>query len=225
MFIVKKSMILVLAAVVVFGLSFGIYGQLEYGVNASMPTIVIDAGHGGIDAGVLGIETGTKESEINLAVSKYLRGYFTDAGFNTVLTRKTQGGLYGLPTSGFKSRDMKARKKIIEECNADMVISVHQNYFSNKSRRGAQVFYDASSECGKKLALCIQSCLNDMEGNAGEHAPLAGDYFMLKCTESPSVIVECGFLSNAEDEALLITSRYQKLIAYTIFKGAISYYA
>lgn len=225
MFAAKKSIIIALAAVVVFGISIGVYGQLEYGVNAAMPTVVIDAGHGGIDAGVVGINTGTKESEINLAVSKYLRGYFTDAGFNTVLTRKTQGGLYGLPTSGFKSRDMKTRKKIIEESNADMVISVHQNYFSNKSRRGAQVFYDGGSESGQKLAQCIQKYLNEMEGNAGNFSPLAGDYYMLKCTESPSVIVECGFLSNAEDEALLITSEYQKLVAYTIFKGAVSYYA
>ena len=122
-------------------------------------------------------------------------------------------------------RDMKKRKEIIEQYKADMVISVHQNFCPLPSRRGGQVFYDKSSECGKALAELIQSAFNDMEECVKKNTPLVGDYYMLKCTENPSVIVECGFLSNAEDEALLTSTEYQKKLAYAIFKGAVSYYS
>ena len=173
--------------------------------------------------GVRGVNSSTKESDINFAIAVYLRGYFTDAGFKVVMTRKNQGGLYGLATSGFKMRDMKKRKQIIEESNADMVISVHQNFCPIPSRRGGQVFYDGSSECGKQLAESIQNSINGMEQAVRQSSALTGDYYMLKCTESPSVIVECGFLSNTEDEALLISKDYQKSIAFAIFKGAVAY--
>ena len=188
-------------------------------------TVVIDAGHGGIDAGVLGISTKTKESEINLYIAKYLRGYFADAGFNAVLTRTTQGGLYGTTTKGFKMRDMKKRKEIIEKNNADMVISIHQNFCPIPSRRGATVFFDKGSESGKAFAESIQNSLNKMDECVTKNSPLVGDYYMLKCTSNPSALVECGFLSNAQDEALLVTAEYQKAIAYAIFKGALSFFS
>ncbi len=226
---VKRSFLIALACIILFGAGTGVC----VGVAASsltteatnMPTIVIDPGHGGVDAGVLGINTKTKESNINLAVSKYLRGYFTDAGFNCIMTRTTQGGLYGTATSGFKMRDMTKRKQIIQDNNADMVISVHQNYCPLPSRRGGIVFYDADSECGMQLAISIQNQLNSMETCVRQSSALTGDYYMLKCTDSPSVIVECGFLSNAEDEKLLIDESYQKAVAYAIFKGAVGYYS
>lgn len=222
----KKSIFitlaLLLAAGVILGVSMGAAAKSAY--SAGERVIVIDAGHGGIDAGVLGVNTSVKESDINLSIAKQLKGYFSGAGFCAVLTRKNNGGLYGLATSGFKMRDMKKRKEIIQTNNADMVISVHQNFCPIPSRRGATVFYDKSSECGVNLARDIQSCLNDMEECVKKSEALAGDYYMLKCTENPSVIVECGFLSNGDDEKLLITEEYQKKIAYAIFKGAIKYY-
>lgn len=224
--ICKKSIFIVLAAVILAGAVIGLFaGTAAASSHGGSLTVVIDAGHGGVDAGVRGIATDIKESEINLAISRYLRGYFVDAGFNVVMTRKTQGGLYGTSTSGFKMRDMKKRKEIIENAAADMVISVHQNFCPIPSRRGATVFFNPASECGTELADCIQSSLNSMENCVKQNTALAGDYYMLKCTDSPSVIVECGFLSNADDEALLITGEYQKSIAYAIFKGAVAYYA
>ena len=119
---------------------------------------------------------------------------------------------------------MKKRKQIIEENNADLVISVHQNKCPYPSRRGGTVFFDKNSESGKKLANCIQASLNQMDECAKKNEALVGDYYMLKCTPNPSVIVECGFLSNPDDEKLLISEEYQKNIAYAIFKGAVSYY-
>ena len=226
LFIFKKSAFIIIAAIILSGTVIGICAGAA--VKASSyhdggKTIVIDAGHGGIDAGVRGITTETKESDINLSIAKYLRGYFVDAGFNVVMTRTTQGGLYGTTAKGFKMRDMIKRKEAIEKCNADMVISVHQNFCPIPSKRGGTVFFNPDSDCGKVLAQTIQNSLNKMEESSVSNSVLAGDYYMLKCTPNPSVIVECGFLSNTEDEKLLISDDYRKKIAYAIFKGAVAY--
>ena len=224
---IKKSLFVFAAAVVGIGAIIGLTcGSAAASVSsAGEKVIVIDAGHGGIDAGVLGVKTGEKESDINLAIAKQLKGYFTDAGFTVVMTRKTNAGLYGSANSGFKMRDMKKRKQIIEDCKADIVISVHQNSCPIPSRRGGTVFFDKSSKSGKALADAIQAELNSLEECVKKNDALAGDYYMLKCTDNPSVIVECGFLTNAEDDRLLNTEEYRDKVAYAIFKGAISSFA
>lgn len=225
--VLKKSIIItvlaIIFAIVAIGVCAGALAVTAFKSEGDR-VIVIDAGHGGIDAGVVGRVTDVKESDINLAIAKQLKSYFSEAGFTVVMTRTSNGGLYGLPNSGFKMRDMKKRKQIIEESSADMVISVHQNSCPLESRRGGQVFFNPDSECGKALADCIQSSLNNMEECVKKSSALAGDYYMLKCTENPSVIVECGFLTNGEDEKLLSSPDYQKSVAYAIFKGAVSYY-
>ena len=225
--IAKKRVLIVAAVIILLGAILGVccgVGVSFATFNQGEKVIVIDAGHGGIDAGVRGVSTSTKESDINLAISRQLKSYFISAGFKVVMTRTNNGGLYGSSTSGFKKRDMQKRKEIIEECNADMVISVHQNFCPIPSRRGGTVFFDKSSEVGRELAACIQNSLNNMEECVSKNTALTGDYFMLKCTKSPSVIVECGFLSNGEDDKLLNSEEYQKKIAYAIFKGAVSFY-
>ena len=226
MFTLKKSAAALFAAIILFSAAAGALckGIAEASVSYA-PVIVLDAGHGGIDAGVRGKKSGIKESDINLAITYELKSCFESAGFCVVLTRKSQAGLYGLPTKGFKLRDMQKRRDIIQECGADMVISVHQNFYSDTSRRGAQVFFNKESQSGKQLAVCIQQSLNSMEGAAEKNSPLIGDYYMLECTDSPSVIVECGFLSNESDEALLSDEEYRTQIAYAIFAGAVSYYS
>lgn len=226
MFTVKRGAAALAIAIIILSCAAGALCEgIAYAATYSAPVIVIDAGHGGIDAGVRGKTSGVKESDINLAIAYELREYFLDAGFSAVLTRKSQAGLYGVPTKGFKRRDMQSRRDVIISSGADMVISVHQNFYSDSSRRGAQVFFDNDSESGKKLAVCIQNSLNSMENATRAVGPLVGDYYMLKCTESPSVIVECGFLSNKADEELLVTEQYRKEIAYAIFAGAVSYFS
>lgn len=223
----KKSIVIAVCLIVAIGATIGICCGVA-AASASATTekiIVIDAGHGGIDAGVHGVESGAKESDINLAIAKKLKGYLSGAGFKVVMTRTDNGGLYGLATKGFKMRDMKKRKQIIEDSKADMVISIHQNSCPIPSRRGGTAFFDKSSECGKALADLIQNELNGMEECVKKSTALAGDYYMLKCTQSPSVIVECGFMTNADDDRLLNTAAYQDKIAYAIFKGAVSYYS
>ncbi len=223
----KKSVIITVIAIIFAGIALGLCaGALAASASADQNgrIVVIDAGHGGVDAGVVSVNTKIKESDINLAIAKQLKGYFAEAGFKVIMTRTSNGGLYGLPTEGFKMRDMKKRRQIIEESGADMVISIHQNSCPLESRRGGQAFYNADSQTGKLLAECIQAELNGMEECVKKSSALAGDYFMLKCTENPSVIVECGFLTNGEDEKLLSSAAYQKSVAYAVFKGAVSFY-
>ncbi len=225
MFICKKSLLILVALIVFAGASAGIFaGVAGASAHAGERTIVIDAGHGGVDAGVRGKISGEKESDINLSIAKHLKGYLSGAGFNAVMTRTTQGGLYGTSTKGFKMRDMKKRKQVIEESSADMVVSIHQNFCPLPSKRGSHVFFDKTSEAGKLLADSIQHSLNALNGADG-NTSLAGDYYMLKCTQNPSVIVECGFLSNSEDERLLCTDEYRKNVAYAVFRGIVAYYS
>lgn len=188
-------------------------------------TVVIDAGHGGIDGGVVGRLTGQKESDINLAVSRRLQTELENAGLRVVQTRPTEAGLYGVSTSGYKKRDMQKRAQIIRDSVPSAVISVHQNFFSLSSRRGAQVFYRAGSEASYLLACAVQTELNGMEECVRSVQPLTGDYYILNCSEFPSVIVECGFLSNAQDEALLTDGDYQTKLAQTICRGALTFLA
>ena len=226
MFVWKRKAALALAAALaaLFLCSFGLAGIASASVPAETFTVVLDAGHGGIDPGVVGGASKVKESEINLKIVKELEKLFSGAGFRVVLTRKNEGGLYGLPTNGYKRRDMQKRKEIIEEARPNAVISVHQNNFlSDRSRRGGQVFFKPGDASGEALAAGIQSQLNGLSGQ--ELSPLRGDYFMLNCTQFPSVIVECGFLSNAEDEKLLLTEEYRKEVAAAVFRGTLAFFA
>ena len=205
------------------GAGAGVAAKAVSATSPNMPTVVIDAGHGGIDNGVQGIKSKTDEADINLAIARKLKSKLSGAGFNCVMTRTSEAGLYGDTSKGFKRRDMQKRKQIIEECGADMVISVHQNFCPLPSKRGGIVFFDKTSETSGALAEKIQSELNALPQCKKPTEAMHGDYYMLKCTSSPSVIVECGFLSNAEEDELLNDENYQQAVAYAIFKGAVNY--
>lgn len=185
-------------------------------------TIVLDAGHGGVDPGSVGIKTKITESELNLAIVLKLKDYLLTGGINCILTRKDNSGLYGEYSKDYKKRDMEARKKIIETSNADLVISIHMNSFTSSRYRGAQVFYSEINPESEKLASLIQSCFASDLAESNKGSSIA-DYYMLKCSSLPSVLCECGFLSNQEDEALLVTPEYQDKVAYSIYKGIVSY--
>ena len=188
--------------------------------------IVLDAGHGGIDGGVSGKETKVKESDINLAVTYALKTELENLGFEIVLTRKTEAGLYGAATKGFKKRDMQKRREIIVETNPAMVISLHQNFYPTRNTRGAQVFYKKGS-AGQRLALEMQRGLNTLYFKEGARARSAafGEFYMLECSDCPSVLVECGFLSNAADERLLTSERWQQALASVIAESVMSYFS
>lgn len=185
-------------------------------------TIVLDAGHGGIDPGSIGYKTKTPESELNLKYTLQLKEKLDKIGITTILTRKTSDGLYGLSTKNYKKRDMQKRKEIIEATNPNLVVSIHMNSFTNHSLRGAQVFYDGKSDISLLVSKSIQKLFHERLP-ASKSDVSKGDYFMLKCSSAPAIIAECGFLSNAEDEANLINSEYQEKVINCIFEGIINF--
>lgn len=186
-------------------------------------TVVIDAGHGGIDGGVSGITTGVKESELNLDIARKLKAKFDKSGAKTVMTRKTEAGLYGIYSKGFKRRDMQKRKQITLNAKADVFVSIHLNYYSSPLRRGAQVFYKIDGEKSKSLADIVQAELNGGKEYERDYTALAGDYYVLNEADCAAILCECGFLSNAEDEKLLLTDEYRAEIAEKIFNGIEKY--
>lgn len=183
-------------------------------------TVVIDAGHGGADGGVKGITTGTKESDVNLSIAKYLQKYFKDNGYNVVMTRADSGAVCG-GLKYNKRDDMRVRREAISTAAPDLVISIHCNAYPVASVKGAQVFYAKDAAVGKNIASTVQSYFNEVL-NERPRTAAVGDYYMLNCTEYPSILCECGFLSNPDDENKLITSSYQEKIAYTVYSAVTS---
>lgn len=191
-------------------------GTAQAGVQKIGKTIVIDAGHGGIDGGVEGVG-GSVEAEINLAIAKSLKHFFVRAGYDVVMTRENSDGLYGLSAKNKKARDMAARKEKIEAANADLVISVHQNSYPLASVKGAQVFYKTDDEVSLEIAGSVQKNMNADLGS--DRVAKAGDYYVLNCTSTPSILVECGFLSCPEEERKLVTPTYQEKVAFSVFSA------
>ena len=186
-------------------------------------TIVIDPGHGGVDPGMLGVNN-TVEKELNLAVSYMLEDELENQGMTVVLTRTTDDGLYLETDKNKKIADMKKRCEIITESDAQMVVSIHQNSFSDSNVCGAQVFYYKHSEKGKVLAQCIQDSIKENVDPTNDRKIKANDsYYMLIHTPCPTVIVECGFITNYEEAKLLVSEEYQKKVAQAIALGIKDY--
>ncbi len=184
--------------------------------------VVIDAGHGGIDGGAIGASK-VSESSINLLISSELKRVFESNGCIVTMTRNDENGLYDNTSKGFKLRDLKKRVEIAENANFDIFISIHLNKYTSPKRRGAQVFFKKDNEKSEMLAKSIQTELNLLKESKRMYDALTGDYYLLNCLDGGAVIVECGFLSNPEEEKLLLTESYRKTLATAIYKGAIRY--
>ena len=192
-------------------------------IDMSNKRIVIDSGHGCIDPGKKS-DDGILEKDVNLAIAFKLKKRLEAAGISVTMTRSDENGLYQESDSNKKIADMKKRCSIIEESNANAVISIHQNSFQSSSVKGAQVFYYKHSAQGKLLAECIQNSFkqNIDETNKRE-AKADTTYYMLIHTKVPTVIAECGFLSNPEEAQLLVTEEYQEKVALALYNGIIDY--
>lgn len=189
----------------------------------SMPiaskNIVIDAGHGDWDPGKVA-KDGTLEKDINLQISKYLQGYLEQSGGFVLTTRIDDTAL-----SNKKREDLKERKNIANNEEVDLLVSIHQNSFPKENVKGAQVFYYEGSEESKKLAECVQNRLKEIDSTNNRVAKENKDYYLLKQTTMPAIIVECGFLSNTEENNNLKNEEYQKKIAWAIYLGILDYYS
>lgn len=190
--------------------------------SSKSKTIVIDAGHGGPDPGKVS-ESGTLEKDINLKIALYLKEILESQNINVIMTRTEDKDL-ATETNKRKLSDIKERVKLMENSNADMVISIHQNSYPDAEVYGAQCFYPTESEEGKKLASIIQNqIITSTNQTKIREIKDNNDYYLLKHSSTPIVIVECGFLSNPAEEQLLLTDEYQRKMAWSIYLGTLQY--
>lgn len=198
-------------------------GQGNSGQNEK-GTIVIDAGHGGFDGGMVG-STGISEKTLNLVYAKKLEELLTAAGYRVVQTRTTEAGLYDEDQPNKKAQDMQRRCAIIAEEKPLASISIHQNSYPNDaSVCGPQVFYYEQSQEGEKLATAIQKYLNAIPDVMKQRVSKGNStYYILKRSASTTVIVECGFLTNAQEEVLLQQEAYQDQVVQAICDGVLEY--
>ena len=222
-FKVKKWFVVVLAILVGFSVVLGTQSSLR---KTSHPTpnlvIAIDAGHGGIDSGSVGVSTGRDENSLNLAYAQCLQDLLEKFNVDVVMTRNNLNGLYDLFSDNKKLDDMAKRKEIVLNSNANLLLSIHMNSFPLSSCKGAQVFFKAGDTKSEILANCIQSVFVQTLPNARTTTSV-GDYYMLNEFDIPCVIVECGYLSNPEEESLLVTDDYKQLVCGAIFVGLLKF--
>ncbi|MHC6178412.1 N-acetylmuramoyl-L-alanine amidase CwlD [Clostridium sp. JNZ X4-2] len=189
--------------------------------------ILIDPGHGGMDSGAVS-KDGVMEKEINLKISNKLKDKLLKRGYRVVMTREQDKGLYTEKGRIRKKKveDLNNRCKLKKDTECNMFISIHLNMFPQSKYYGAQVWY-SKNENSKKLAGILQGNLIsdlDKNNNRKEKAAL-NSYKVLRCNDSiPSVLVECGFLSNIEEKNKLIKDGYQDKIAESIAKSVDDYY-
>lgn len=224
--VLKKAIALLIAAIIVFVL-YNIYGRVRkaFKVPVNNKVVIIDAGHGGMDPGASGTG-GLKEKDVNLEIAKRLKRYIEESGGVAVMIREEDNGLYSMDSPNKKKEDMKNRKQIIRDSDADMLVSIHLNSFPQSKYHGAQVFYYERSDISRHLAHIMQQELKrvlDRNNNRVEKS--TREYFILKDNDIPSVLIECGFLSNAEEERLLGMPEYQEKIAWSIYIGIIRFFS
>ncbi|MFA4886525.1 MAG: N-acetylmuramoyl-L-alanine amidase CwlD [Desulfotomaculaceae bacterium] len=188
--------------------------------------IVIDPGHGGEDPGAPG-HSGVHEKEIVLEVSKKLAETLRQSGAEVLLTRESDCDLSDQNTQNqykIKVQDLTRRVELANKNNADLFVSIHVNSFPDRRENGAQTFSQPGSEESRKLAAAIQDELNRFLENPGRE-PKQVDYFANRMTRMPSVIIEIGFISNLQEEKLMLDPVYQNKIAWSIHSGIARYLA
>lgn len=225
----KNNLKILLGIVIVLLITTGYFKYANsavetFGLATASKTIIIDPGHGGFDPGKVGI-TGVHEKEINLRIALKLRDYLEQSGAYVIMTRTEDVDLDGDDTKQLKKGDMINRSQKVNDSNSDIMLSIHQNSFPQSNVRGGQVFFHKDSDEGKVLAQHIQKA---MQAHADEEnkrvAKHNGDYYILRTTKIPAVIVECGFLTNTEEERKLNTDQYQEKIAWAIYIGIVEYF-
>lgn len=182
-------------------------------------TVIIDPGHGGIDVGTVGID-GSLEKNINLSISLDLYDFLMVSGINTVLTRDGDYEMYRAGEQRTKS-DLYNRMDYINSVPNSILISIHQNHFENEAEWGTQVWYSPNDEISPTLAdKILQSVKKNIQPeNKRENKVSDNSYYILYKAQKPSVMVECGFVSNENENKRLQEKEYQRDMAYSILVG------
>ena len=184
-------------------------------------TVVLDAGHGGVDGGAVGFN-GTIEKKINLEYVKLLKGKLESRGIKVYLTRENDDGLYSVFDKNKKNSDMKKRISLIKKYNPNLVVSVHMNSYRDSTVKGVFTYFRDGDEQGKDCANLIQKSIKNSCDVKQEFARV-GDYFILNESYYTSVLIECGFLSNPEEEKMLNNELYKNKITDAICDGILIY--
>lgn len=228
----KKKIRIVVLSIFVCALGFAfISDQNESVPTVSLPvsgkTIVIDAGHGKPDEGAES-SNGTTEAETNLKIALKLQNLLEQSGSSVVLTRSDENAIYDIDSKTLRQKkvsDIHNRVKIGNESSADIFVSIHLNKIPQQQYDGWQTFYNANSSEGQKLAVSIQNNLNDaIQRENNRVAKTIDNIYIIKHVEIPTTIVECGFLSNPDEEKLLLKDEYQNRLAWGIYNGIIDYF-
>ncbi len=192
--------------------SIPVFSQSLYG-----KMIMIDAGHGGSDAGA--VRGKTYEKDINLAIALKVQKYLESSGAIVIQSRVDDSAL-----GRTKSDDMYLRKKLGSQEDLDVVVSIHQNTSPSSSSHGAEIYYYVKSEDGKLLAQSMKVGLKIGIGGENIRKIIGQDFHMLKRTLAPSVLIECGFMTNGNELGNLKYEKYQEKIAYGIYLGLVEYF-
>ena len=181
-------------------------------------TVVIDSGHGGVDPGKIGVD-GVYEKDINLAITEKVKKCLEKEKITAELTRKEDKGLGTTGDGSKKTEDMQARVKMINETKPVLTVSIHQNSYEDPEIHGAQVFYYSHSREGEAVAKILQESLQEIDPENHRRAKANETYYLLRRTKVPTVIVECGFLTNPEEAEKLSGEEYQEQVAEAVAKG------
>lgn len=234
MFIRKWNVALLAAILVVAVVAVGLLGQnWREAQTVSIPSfgkrVIVDAGHGFPDGGAVG-ELGIQEKDLNLKIAQYLQEFLEQSGTDVILTRSDDNGIYDVESGNIKSKkrsDMFSREKIINQSDADAFVSIHMNKFTDAQYSGPQVFFSKNNAESKPFAQIVQQKLiSTLEPESHREIKQANnDIYLLKKAKIPAVLIECGFLSNAKEEKLLVSDEYQRQVAWAIYGGIIEYFA
>lgn len=178
--------------------------------------IVIDPGHGGEDPGKVGVNE-VLEKDLNLVIAKKVQNLLKDTDIKIVMTREDDD----VPTA--KKKDLEQRIELINKTDPNLVVCIHQNSYTSPSIKGAQVFYYTPSKEGKEAASIVQEELRELDATNKRVIKANDTYYMLKYSKPPTIIVECGFLTNPEEAEKLTKEEYQDELAFAICEGIIKW--
>ena len=180
-------------------------------------TFVIDAGHGGEDGGASSC-TGVLESQLNLQIARRLEDLFHFLGYQTVMIRRSDISVYteGKTIAQKKISDLKERVRIVNETAGAFLISSHQNIFADSRYAGAQVFYNQEGDAENIARLLQQAMVTSLNPGSNRQCKPADGIYLMQHSKRPGILVECGFLSNPEEERKLREGEYQKHICCVI---------
>ncbi len=235
MIILSKKRIMIVASVIMVALFvFAIQTNTKntnvvqtVALPVSNKVIVLDAGHGKPDEGAQS-STGTTEAETNLKIALKVQSLLEQSGATVILTRSDDEAIYDLDSKTLKQKkisDIRNRVKIGNEAQADIFVSIHLNKIPQEQYWGWQCFYKEGNEQSIKLAKSLQENLNESIQKENKRVAMKlENVYIMKHIEIPISIVECGFLSNKEEEKLLLEDSYQDKLAWGIYNGIIDYF-